>query len=59
MKTFSKLFKRLVYVITTILGILILIYFGFSVKWMNETSDIEALLGDVAPTLLMDIVTVI
>ena len=54
MKTLSKLFKRLAYVILTILGILVLIYFGFSIKWMNNTSDIEALLGEVAPSLLID-----
>ena len=59
MKILPKFFKKLAYVILTILGILVLIYFGFSIKWANETSDIEALLGDVAPTLLMDIVTVI
>ena len=44
MKILSKLFKRLGYVFLTILGILVLIYFGFSIKWANETSDIEALL---------------
>jgi hypothetical protein len=48
MKILSKLFKRLGYVFLTILGILVLIYFGFSIKWANETSDIEALLGDIA-----------
>jgi hypothetical protein len=59
MKTLSKLFKRLAYVILTILGILVLIYFGFSIKWMNNTSDTEVLLGEVAPSLLMEIVSVI
>ena len=54
MKILSKLFKRLGYVFLTILGTLVLIYFGFSIKWANETSDIEALLGDVAPKLLID-----
>ena len=54
MKILSKLFKRLAYIFLTILGILVLIYFGFSIKWANETSDIEALLGDVAPKLLID-----